>query len=117
MLLEHKNAIVYGGGGSVGGAVARTFVREGAKIFLAGCTLARVEAVAQDRRFAPGDGQHGTVYGVEKRVSSDCGSEGRGFESRRSPSYRLPAYSRKLSPIGDPHARCGALLKATGGAT
>jgi FlaA1/EpsC-like NDP-sugar epimerase len=25
MLLEHKNAIVYGGGGSVGGAVACTF--------------------------------------------------------------------------------------------
>jgi 3-oxoacyl-[acyl-carrier protein] reductase len=79
MLLEHKNAIVYGGGGSVGGAVARacacTFVREGAKIFLAGCKLARVEAVAQDRRFAPGDGQHGMVYGVEKRVSPDCGSE------------------------------------------
>ena len=44
MLLEHKNAIVYGG--SVGGAVARTFAREGAKIFLAGRTLARVEAVA-----------------------------------------------------------------------
>jgi NAD(P)-dependent dehydrogenase (short-subunit alcohol dehydrogenase family) len=29
MLLEHKNAIVYGGGGSVGGAVARAFAREG----------------------------------------------------------------------------------------
>jgi NAD(P)-dependent dehydrogenase (short-subunit alcohol dehydrogenase family) len=31
MLLEGKNAIVYGGSGSVGGAVARKFVREGAK--------------------------------------------------------------------------------------
>jgi 3-oxoacyl-[acyl-carrier protein] reductase len=29
MLHEHKNAIVYGGGGSVGGAVARAFAREG----------------------------------------------------------------------------------------
>jgi len=28
MLLEDKNAIVYGGGGAVGGAVARTFARE-----------------------------------------------------------------------------------------
>jgi NAD(P)-dependent dehydrogenase (short-subunit alcohol dehydrogenase family) len=36
MLLEDKNAIVYGGGGAVGGAVARTFAREGANIFLAG---------------------------------------------------------------------------------
>ena len=69
-LLENKNAIVYGGGGSVGGAVARAFActvaREGARVFLAGCTLARVEAVAQVRRFAPGDGQHGTVYDVER---------------------------------------------------
>ena len=63
MLLEHKNAIVYGGGGSVGGAVAR----EGARVFLAGRTLARVEAVAQVRRFAPSDGLHGTVDGVERK--------------------------------------------------
>src|SRR5829696_1171036 len=28
MLLEDKNAIVYGGGGAIGGAVARTFARE-----------------------------------------------------------------------------------------
>jgi 3-oxoacyl-[acyl-carrier protein] reductase len=67
MLLEHKNAIVYGGGGSVGGAVARTFAREGARVLLAGRTLARVEAVPQVRRFAPGDGQHGTVYGVARK--------------------------------------------------
>jgi 3-oxoacyl-[acyl-carrier protein] reductase len=29
MLLENKNAVIYGGGGSIGGAVARTFAREG----------------------------------------------------------------------------------------
>ncbi len=68
-MLEHKNAIVYGGGGSVGGAVSRTFAREGASVFLAGRTLARVEAVAQVRRFAPGDGQHGPVYASKGRVS------------------------------------------------
>jgi len=67
MLLEHKNAIAYRGGGSVGGAVACTFAREEARVFLAGCTLARVKAVAQVRRFAPGDGQHGTVYDIERK--------------------------------------------------
>ena len=36
MLLENKNAIVYGGGGAIGGAVARAFAREGANVFLAG---------------------------------------------------------------------------------
>jgi NAD(P)-dependent dehydrogenase (short-subunit alcohol dehydrogenase family) len=38
MLLENKNAIVYGGGGAIGGAVARAFAREGAKVFLASKT-------------------------------------------------------------------------------
>jgi 3-oxoacyl-[acyl-carrier protein] reductase len=48
MLLEHKNAIVYGGGGSVGGAVARAFAREGAKVFLAGRTHGSLEEVAKE---------------------------------------------------------------------
>jgi NAD(P)-dependent dehydrogenase (short-subunit alcohol dehydrogenase family) len=48
MLLETKNAVIYGAGGGVGSAVARAFAREGAKLFLAGRTLARVEAVAQE---------------------------------------------------------------------
>src|SRR5919112_527478 len=38
MLLENKNAIIYGTGGSIGGAVAREFAREGARVFLAGRT-------------------------------------------------------------------------------
>jgi 3-oxoacyl-[acyl-carrier protein] reductase len=48
MLLENKNAIVYGGGGAIGGAVSRAFAREGANIFLAGRTLSKVEAVAEE---------------------------------------------------------------------
>ncbi len=31
MLLENKNAVIYGGGGAIGGAVARAFAREGAR--------------------------------------------------------------------------------------
>ena len=48
MLLQGKNAVIYGGGGSIGGAVARAFAREGAKVFLAGRTLAKLEKVARD---------------------------------------------------------------------
>lgn len=48
MLLEGKNAIVYGGGGSMGGAVARAFAREGASVFLAGRTLATLDRVAEE---------------------------------------------------------------------
>ena len=41
MLLENKVAVIYGAGGSIGGAVARAFAREGAKAFLASRSLAR----------------------------------------------------------------------------
>ena len=33
MLLEDRNAVIYGGGGSIGGAVARAFAGEGARVF------------------------------------------------------------------------------------
>src|SRR5919202_2676535 len=54
MSLENKNAISYGAGGAIGAAVARTFAREGATVFLAGRTLASLEAVAADIKSAGG---------------------------------------------------------------
>ena len=54
MLLERKNAVIYGGGGAIGGAVARAFAREGASVFLAGRTEATLEEVAEDIRAAGG---------------------------------------------------------------
>ncbi len=48
MLLEQKTAVIYGAGGAIGGAVARAFAREGARLFLAGRTLATLDAVARD---------------------------------------------------------------------
>src|ERR687893_828626 len=50
MLLENKNAVIYGGGGSIGGAVAREFAREGARVFLAGRTRDPLEMVANTIR-------------------------------------------------------------------
>jgi NAD(P)-dependent dehydrogenase (short-subunit alcohol dehydrogenase family) len=48
MLLTNKNAVIYGGGGAIGGAVARVFAREGARVFLAGRSQAKLDAVARD---------------------------------------------------------------------
>jgi NAD(P)-dependent dehydrogenase (short-subunit alcohol dehydrogenase family) len=48
MLLENRNAVIYGGGGAIGGAVARVFAREGARVFIAGRTRAKLDAVARD---------------------------------------------------------------------
>lgn len=48
MLLQDKVAVIYGAGGAIGGAVARAFAREGARLFLTGRHLASVEVVAKD---------------------------------------------------------------------
>jgi NAD(P)-dependent dehydrogenase (short-subunit alcohol dehydrogenase family) len=48
MLLENKNAVIYGAGGAIGAAVARAFGREGARVFLTGRNPAALDAVAKD---------------------------------------------------------------------
>ena len=48
MMLENKTAAIYGGGGAIGGAVARAFADAGARVYLAGRSLARLEKVAND---------------------------------------------------------------------
>lgn len=45
--LEDKAVVVYGDG-TVGGAMAKAFAREGAKVFLTGRTLTKLEAIADE---------------------------------------------------------------------
>jgi 3-oxoacyl-[acyl-carrier protein] reductase len=47
-ILRNKNAVICGGGGSLGGAIAKAIAREGAAVFLAGRRLAPVKAVADE---------------------------------------------------------------------
>lgn len=54
MLLENKNVVVYGAGGSVGSAVARGFAHEGARVFLTGRNPDNVTAVAKEISAAGG---------------------------------------------------------------
>ena len=54
MLLENKNAVIYGAGGAIGGAVSRAFAREGARVFLTSRTLESLEEVAEEIRSAGG---------------------------------------------------------------
>jgi 3-oxoacyl-[acyl-carrier protein] reductase len=68
VLLENKNAVIYGGGGSIGGAVARAFAREGARVFLAGRTHATLEMVAEEIRSAGGAAETAEVDALDERV-------------------------------------------------
>jgi NAD(P)-dependent dehydrogenase (short-subunit alcohol dehydrogenase family) len=54
LLLQDKRAVVFGGGGSIGAAVAEQFASEGAEVFLAGRTATTVEAAAKQIEAAGG---------------------------------------------------------------
>ena len=68
MLLEHKVAVIYGAGGPIGGAVARAFAREGARLFLAGRTRAKLEQVAQEIRSSGGAADTAVVDALDERA-------------------------------------------------
>jgi 3-oxoacyl-[acyl-carrier protein] reductase len=75
MLLKDKVAVIYGAGGAIGSAVARTFAREGARVFLSGLNLVPVEAVAKDIIAAGGEAEATRVDALdEDAVEQNAGS-------------------------------------------
>jgi 3-oxoacyl-[acyl-carrier protein] reductase len=75
MLLEGKNAVIYGGAGSVGGAVARAFGREGARVFLCGRTRETLEAVAEEIRSAGGQLETSVVDALDEKSVDEHADE------------------------------------------
>jgi NAD(P)-dependent dehydrogenase (short-subunit alcohol dehydrogenase family) len=68
MLLKNKVAIIYGAGGAIGGAVARAFALEGAKVFLTGRKHAPVEAVAKEIQSAGGTAEAVEVDALDEQA-------------------------------------------------
>ena len=68
MLLREKVAVVYGAGGGIGGAVARAFAREGARVFLTGRDLASVEIVAKEIDADGGYAEAAEVDALDERA-------------------------------------------------
>src|SRR5688572_18564257 len=54
MLLQNRNAVIYGAGGSLGGAVATAFAAQGAHVFLTGYNLESVKRTASKIEAAGG---------------------------------------------------------------
>lgn len=68
MLLENKVAVIYGAGGSIGGAVARTFADEGARVFLAGRTESALNEVADTIRSDGGEADIAVVDATDEHA-------------------------------------------------
>ena len=68
MLLDNKVAVIYGAGGPIGGAVARAFAREGARVFLAGRTKAKLDKVADGIRSNGGVAETAVVDALDEQT-------------------------------------------------
>jgi NAD(P)-dependent dehydrogenase (short-subunit alcohol dehydrogenase family) len=68
MILKNKVAVIYGAGGAIGGAVARAFANEGAKVFLTGHSNAAVDSVAKDIVSAGGSAEAAEVDALDEQA-------------------------------------------------
>lgn len=68
MLLENKNAVIYGGGGGIGTGVALSFAREGARVFLAGRTQAKLDAAVAKVKAAGGKAEAAVVDAMDEKA-------------------------------------------------
>jgi NAD(P)-dependent dehydrogenase (short-subunit alcohol dehydrogenase family) len=84
MLLEGKNAVVYGGGGGIGGAVARAFAREGARVYLAGRTRERLEGGHEPHAVAAELGRALAAHGLDLCTGGVPETLPTGFEGREA---------------------------------
>jgi NAD(P)-dependent dehydrogenase (short-subunit alcohol dehydrogenase family) len=97
MMLKDKVAVIYGAGGAVGGAIARTFAREGATLFLTGRSLEPIEVVAKEVVAAGGSAEAAEVdalheQAVDEHLQSVVDTAGRvdiSFNAVGIPSTRL----------------------------
>lgn len=68
MLLEHRNAVVYGAAGGIGTAVSKAFAAQGARVFLAGRTGSKLTALADEIRAAGGSAETAEVDALDARA-------------------------------------------------
>src|SRR5258708_2871839 len=68
MMLKNRVAVIYGAGGAIGGAVARAFASEGAKLFVTGRLRAPIDAVARDIVSSGGSAEAATIDALDEQA-------------------------------------------------
>jgi NAD(P)-dependent dehydrogenase (short-subunit alcohol dehydrogenase family) len=71
MLLQDCNAVIFGGSGAIGGAIARVMAREGARVFLGGRSPEKLRLVATDVRAAGGVAETFVFDALDERGTID----------------------------------------------
>ncbi|OOQ56514.1 SDR family NAD(P)-dependent oxidoreductase [Mucilaginibacter pedocola] len=68
MMLQNKNAVIYGAGGSLGGAVAKAFAAAGARVFLTGHRIASMQKIADKINQSGGIAEVAEVDGYDENA-------------------------------------------------
>ncbi|MBS1531670.1 MAG: SDR family oxidoreductase [Bacteroidetes bacterium] len=68
MSLHNKNAVIYGAGGSLGGAMAKAFAAAGAKVFLSGIRPGRVQMVTDEINDLGGYAEAAVVDALDEKA-------------------------------------------------
>jgi NADP-dependent 3-hydroxy acid dehydrogenase YdfG len=121
MLLQNKVAVIYGAAGAVGSTAARTFAREGARVFLVGRTSTSIEQVADDIRIGGGLAEAAVVDAldhdeVEAHLDALVASTGRIDVSMNATSLRGDLQGTPLRELSDrASAMTGTIVNPTCG--
>ena len=71
MILQNKNAVVYGAGGSLGGAVAKALAGSGARLFLTGHNISSVQKIADEIIVSGGSAETDQVDALDENAIRD----------------------------------------------
>jgi 3-oxoacyl-[acyl-carrier protein] reductase len=71
MILQHKNAVIYGAGGSIGSTVAKALAAAGARVFLTGRNLSSVKKVAEEIIASGGSAEAAQVDALDEKAIND----------------------------------------------
>ncbi|WP_210577024.1 SDR family NAD(P)-dependent oxidoreductase [Streptomyces sp. GESEQ-4] len=99
MLLENKVAVVYGAGGPIGGAVARAFAREGARVHLAGRTAKKLDELADEIRAENGVAEPAVVDALDERAVDTYVDGVAAREGRIDISFNVIGYGDVQQPL------------------
>jgi 3-oxoacyl-[acyl-carrier protein] reductase len=101
VLLENKVAVIYGAGGAIGGAVARAFAREGARLFLAGRTKAKLDRVAKEIRADGGSAETAVVDALKERAVDSYVDRVVAKAGRLDVSFNVISYGDVQRPLAE----------------
>jgi len=99
MLLSDKIALVYGAGGSIGGAVARAFASEGAAVYLAGRSPDALDRIADEIRAADGIAEPAQVDALDEPAVNGFVNRVAERAGRIDISFNLISYGDVQRPL------------------